>query len=125
MKSKIAGAVLVSGALAFGVAGAASASTPTGSTGTSTGTGLCTRAPHVLARLQRVDNRITTVLPKLQAAEQKATAAGHPKRAQRIERLITRLHKRQGKVTTRTARVEQRCPGATPASSGASTSTTT
>ena len=132
MARRLVGAALVSGALVLGTAGAAFGATGAtgtpGSAGAGAGAGRCTTlAPRVLERLDKVDSRITTALPKLQAAQQRATSADHTKRAKRIGSQISRLQKRQHKVEARIARIEQRCPGVTPASGPgpAATSSTT
>ena len=123
MLHKLAGAALVCSALVAGSAGVASAATP-GSTAPGAARGInCARAPQVLDRLQGVDARITTALPKLQAAEKKAVANHHPKAAARIERRVDRLTKLGEKVADRIARVEQHCPGVTPSAGSAPSGT--
>lgn len=116
MIRKVAGAVVVSSALAVGAGGAAFASTPGASTpaGPTPGAGLhsCALAPKVVAWLQHVDSRITTVLPKLESAEQKAAENGHTKVADRLGTRIKKLENRQQRVTARIARIEKRCPDA-------------
>ena len=94
-----------------------------GSSGSSSPAVSCTRAQQVVDRLTKVDVRITTVLPKLQAAETKAEQAGHSKLAARIEKRIGRLQKLRSRDEKRIARIEGRCPGVT-ASSGTSSSAT-
>ena len=122
MIGKVAGAVVVSGALALGTGGAALASTTgtssagTSSPGTSPGAGQhgCALAPTALAHLQRVDARITKALPRLEAMETKMAGSGHPKVAARLSTRVKRLENRQQRITARIARIEKRCPDATP-----------
>ncbi|MBV8463125.1 MAG: hypothetical protein JO368_07515 [Acidimicrobiales bacterium] len=141
---KLAVGMAAAAALSLGAAGSAGASTPTptpsssspsGSTG-STGSGGqagsrlrsfdCSRAPKVLARIQRVEGDIHAGLPKLHAAAQKAAQAGKTRRALRLDRRITRLE--NPKTTARLDRVskaiEAKCGAPAPASSGSTTATT-
>ena len=128
----VAGTMAV-GTLALG--GVAAAAPGVGATGTAATTGTapvapllspgtgrlahfdCTRAPHVLARIQRGEARIASGLPKLTAAEAKATAAGETRRSARIQKLITRfesptLKTRLDKLATA---IEAKCDVAAPA----------
>ena len=111
---KLLVATVAAGALALGTAGVAGASAPTlaASSGTpvatssgtpvattppvAPGTGRlshfsCARAGKALARIQRAEAAIAAGLPKLHAAESKATAAGRTRRAARIQKAINRL----------------------------------
>lgn len=101
-------ATLAVGTLAFGMSGVAGASAPTltsssgapaaaahrapGATGRLAHFS-CSRAPKVLGRLQKIEARIAAGLPKLHAAEAKATASGNTRRAARIQKAITRLER--------------------------------
>ena len=82
----IAGAA-VAGALTFGAAGIAGASTTaTGNSGATAATGadkaaLCAKLPAIQAKVQKVEGKVTTWIPKAQAREDKAKTAGHTKRA--------------------------------------------
>jgi hypothetical protein len=118
MLSKLVGSVVLGGALT--IAGAAPA---VAATGPATGAG-CDRAPALEARLQHVDARIATALPRLTAAEDKARSAGHDKVADRIGRRLRRLEKLQDRIGARLAKIEARCPGAS-GSTGSTGSTGT
>ena len=118
MFSKLAVATVVAGVLAvggYGVAGAVTASNPGASPHNASAPAAhhrltCADAPKVLARLDKIDARITTRLPKLQAAEQKAQQAGHPKLAKLIGHRVTRLEHVQSRITKLEARIDKRCP---------------
>lgn len=131
VRTKVLGAVAVTAALSLtGAAPALAADTANSSTATSSGGAAsgqstpanCTAAGRRLARLEKVQTRISAALPKFQAAETKAQGSGHPKLAARIARRLSRLEKRQTNVSNRIARIEQRCPGVTPTGGGSSTS---
>jgi hypothetical protein len=91
-----------------------------GASGNQNGPANCSAAGVRLARLENVQTRISTALPKLEAAEAKAKSNGHPKLAARLARRVSRLEKLQTRVSDRITRIEQRCPGATPSSGGSS-----
>ena len=103
---KLLVATVATGALALGTAGVAGASAPTLTTsskapGAATplvtgGKGRlshfsCARAGKALTRIQKAEAAIAAGLPKLHAAESKATAAGRTRRAARIQKAISRL----------------------------------
>ena len=96
MIRRLIAAAAVSGTLALGVAGVAGASAPT-STPTSTATHAtrCAKAEKVATRIQTLETKAATWVPKAQAREAKATAAGHTKLATRIGNRITRVQKRE------------------------------
>lgn len=91
----------------------------------------CARAPKVLARIQKAEAKIAAGLPKLHAAEAKATAAGRTKAAKRIQRRIDRLQnpKVTARLDRRTKNIEARChvsaPAGSSSTSAAPTSTST
>jgi hypothetical protein len=111
MLAKLALSVLFGGAsVAVGAAPAlAAAPGSAGPNGTAAHCGKGAQA--VLTRLEKLESHIATVLPNLQAAEQKAQSAGHTKLAERLADRINRVEDRQTKVQKRVARIEQRCPG--------------
>ena len=123
---KAAATAMVCGLLSLGSAGVASAATTATTTGpTTTGsvpTGsapaahrfTCSRAPKALARITRVENTISRHLPKWEAAEQKATSAGHTKIAARIEKRIHRLQKIDSRIGTLSHKIEAKCPTGAP-----------
>ena len=81
MIRKIIAGTALAGALTLGMAGAAGAATaPTGTTGTTAitpSTTVCSLLPNIEARVHKVEARLAAELPKAQAAEAKAKAAGH------------------------------------------------
>lgn len=96
----------------------------------------CARAPKALARIQKVEARIAAGLPKLEAAEQKAKAAGKTQRAQRIQRRIDRLEssKTKDRLSRLQSAIQAKCgvsattgssTGAGSGAAGASTPPTT
>ncbi len=104
----IAGAA-VAGALTFGAAGIAGASTPTtGSTGTATAA-KCAKLPAIQATVQKVEAKVATWVPKAEAREAKAKAAGHTKLADAIGHRITRVQNRETKVNARLAKAQAAC----------------
>jgi len=111
MLAKLALSVLIGGgSVAMGAAPALAAAP--GSAGSNSPSAHCGQgAEKMLTFLEHADSRISALLPKLQAAEQKAQSADHPKIAARIAKRITRLEGRQKKVDGRVAKIEQRCPG--------------
>jgi len=110
MRKAIAG-VALTGALALGSVGVASAATTTPAT-PGTHTFNCARAPKVLARIARFEAKAASRLTVLQAREAKAQAAGKTTAEQRIDLHITRVQDIQPKLTARQQKVESACPGA-------------
>ena len=92
-----------------------------GASGNPNGSANCSAAGVRLARLEKVQTRISTALPKLEAAEAKAKSNGHPKLAARLAPRVSRLEKLQPRVSNRITRIERRCPGASPSAGGSST----
>ena len=104
----IAGAA-VAGALTFGAAGIAGASTSaTGSTGTPSAA-LCAKLPTIGAKVQKVEAKVATWVPKAEARESKARVAGHTKVADAIANRITRVQHRETKVNARLAKAQAAC----------------
>ena len=113
----IAGTAVV-GALTLGLAGAAGAAT--GTTGSSGNTGanapaitssttVCSLLPNIEARVHKVEGKLAADLPKAQAAEAKAKAAGHTKLADRIGNRITKIQDRETKANARLAKLSSEC----------------
>lgn len=123
MLKKLAVGAVVAGSLTLGMAGAASASTPTSSPSTSPPAATkqfnCANATKALTRIQKVEGRISAGLPKLTAAQQKAAAAGHTKRADRLQKRITRLESARFKqrLQNRSQKIESRCNVSAPSGS--------
>jgi hypothetical protein len=122
MLKKLAVGALVAGSLTLGTAGIASASTPTSSPSSSTpaaSTFNCANATKALTRIQKIEGRINAGLPKLTAAQQKAAAAGKTKRADHLQKRITRLESAQFKqrLQTRSQKIEAKCNVSAPSGS--------
>jgi len=125
MMQAVVGTV-AAGTLALGTVGVAGAAAPAaGTTATAPlltpGAGKlarfdCTRAPHVLARIQKGEARIASGLPRVTAAEAKAKAAGETRRADRIQKLITRLESPtlKARLDKLAAAIEAKCNVAAP-----------
>jgi len=113
----IAGAA-VAGALTFGAAGIAGASTPApGATGANEAT-LCAKLPAIQAKVQKVEAKVTTWVPEAEAREAKARTAGRTKRADAIAGRITWVQNRETRVNARLAKAQAAC-----SASGTSNST--
>jgi hypothetical protein len=133
------------GAIVIGIAGTAgaawgaapvtgaTAATPAGATKSLPQSGAeraahfnCDRAPRALARIHRIEARITAGLPRLNRAEARAKAAGNTQRADRIQKLINRLDSPalKSRLDRLTARIDAKCSAKMPAT-GSTTPTTT
>lgn len=129
---KIVAAAVVGGALVLGSAGSAGASTlaQTAPSGASAATAQltpgakdrlahfsCTRATRALKRIHRAEAGIAAGLPRLHAAEAKAKATGHTRKAARIGKLITRLGRpgAADRLQHLAAAIEAKCGVAVPA----------
>lgn len=115
MIRKIIAGTAMAGALTLAVAGmAGAATTSTGSTG-NTGTSgtpsatMCAKAAKVEARIQKWESNVATRLPKAQAREAKAKAAGHTKAANFIANRITKVQNRETKLNAKLAKFEAQC----------------
>ena len=123
MLQKLAVGALVVGSLTLGTAGIASASTPTSSPSASTPAAAtqfnCANATKALTRIQKVEGRINAGLPKLTAAQQKASSAGNTKRADRLQKRITRLESAAFKqrLQNRSQKIEAKCNVSAPSGS--------
>ena len=105
---------VLAGVLTVGGAGVASAAT-TGATGsTPAHVPDCAKAPAALARIQRLEGRATTWLPKAQQRLATAQQEGKQARATRIQRRIAFVEKAEVRGTARQQRIDAACPGATP-----------
>jgi hypothetical protein len=123
MLKKLAVGAVVAGSLTLGIAGTAFASTPTSSPSTAAPAAAtqfnCANATKALTRIQKVEGRISAGLPKLTAAQQKASSAGHTKRADRLQKRITRLESATFKqrLQTRSQKIESTCNVSAPSGS--------
>jgi hypothetical protein len=105
-------------AVAVGAAAPAFAATPSGSTPTHLGR--CGRAPKALARLAKVESRVSQRITKLEAVESKLTGAGHQKAAARVEKRLNRLQRIESRAGARVSNIEARCPAGTTGSGSTS-----
>jgi hypothetical protein len=123
----IAGTAIV-GSLTLGLAGAAGAASPSGSTGTGAAitpsTTVCSLLPQFQARVQKLESKVSAEVPKAQAREAKAKAAGHAKLADAIGTRITKIQNRETKVNARLAKLSSECGagGSTGTSAGGTAS---
>jgi hypothetical protein len=120
-------AATVTGSLALGAvglvgaAGPAGASSPTTATTPTTATpathaSRCARAEKLAARITARETKLSARLPKLEAREAKATAAGHTTLAADIGKAITWVHTVQSHGTTVLNEISAKCGSATSAS---------
>lgn len=129
-KLVLIGAMAV-GALSLGTAGMAGAATTGTPAAPATSSPLthfnCAKATKALTRIERGEARISAGLPKLTAAEAKATKAGHTRRAKRLEKRITRLEgsKYHARLTTRSAAIQAKCHVPAPSATTSSSTSTT
>ena len=114
--------VVAVGALSLGAAGMAGAAT-TGSTAPTPAKLAqfnCANATKVLDRIQTGEAHIAAGLPKLTAAQAQAAAAGHTKRADRLQKRITRLESAtfKSRLDKAASAIEAKCNVAAPGSTG-------
>jgi hypothetical protein len=122
MMRKLIAAAAISGSLGLGAigivgtGGVAGASAPTSTTPTTPATvspalhaTRCAKAEKVAARITKLEGKATTWLPKAQAREAKATAAGNTKLATVIGNRITRVQKLEGRGNTLLAKIAAKC----------------
>jgi hypothetical protein len=115
----IAGAA-AAGALTFGAAGIAGASTPaTSGTGANKAV-LCAKLPAIQAKVQKVEAKVTTWVPKAEAREAAAKTADRTKRADAIAARIARVQKRETRVNARLAKAQAACSASGTSASAAS-----
>jgi hypothetical protein len=125
--------VVAAGLLAVGLATIASASpsvAPTTTTHTRSGPGTlghfdvgrfnCADATKALTRIGKVEAHVAAGLPKLTAAQAQAARNGHPVRAARLERRISRLESATfgARLTRVSAAIEAKCHVSAPAGRG-------
>ncbi len=103
-----------------GIAGAATSSTTT--TAAPTTPKACAKAPAVLARLAKANAKYQAWLPKAEANEQKAKAAGKTLQADRIAARLARAQVVYQRGLNLDHKIQTHCPGATASGSGSSTS---
>ncbi len=122
----LAVAAVAVGVLSLGSAGVAGAATTTATAPTTTSAAHinCARATRALTRIDKIEARVNAGFPRLTRAEAKAKAAGHTKRATRIQKLITRLESAgvHTRLARRAAAIEAACHVSAPATTGSATS---
>ena len=59
--------------------------------------------------MQKLEGKVSTWVPKAEAREAKAKAAGHTKLADAIANRITRVQNRESKVNARLAKAQAKC----------------
>jgi outer membrane murein-binding lipoprotein Lpp len=118
MIRKLIAVAAVSGSLALGVAGGARGNTHPTPTAppAATHAARCVKAEKVATRIQTLETKAAAWVPKAQARQAKATAAGHTKLAARIGDRITRVQKREAKGTALLAKIAAKCGTTTSAS---------
>jgi hypothetical protein len=79
----------------------------------------CTLASRLLDRIARVEQRAQKWLPRAQARESAARAAGNTALAQRIAQRISRVEGLESRGSAITGRIEARCPGSAPGGASA------
>ncbi len=110
LRKIIAGTAAV-GALTFGAAGIAGASTPTTpapSGGTNTAA-VCAKLPALESKVQAREAKINALLPKVQAREAKLKGEGKTTRANHLAARVTRIGNRETKANARLAKAEAKC----------------
>jgi phage shock protein A len=104
----IAGAA-VAGALTFGAAGIAGASTPAPGSTSAHKAALCAKLPALQAKVQKVEAKVATWVPKAQAREATLRTDGKTQLADAIAKRITRLQNRETKFNARLAKAQAAC----------------
>jgi hypothetical protein len=122
MFTKFAVGALVGGSLTLLTAGMAVAPTPAGASTPSTPAATqfnWANAQKALTRVQKVEGRIDLGLPKLTAAQQRASSNGHTKLAARLQKRITRFESASFKqrLQTRSQKIEMQCNLSAPSGS--------
>jgi hypothetical protein len=125
---KLVTGVVAAGALSVGVAGVLGA-TPAGAAQAAVITSApkvgahfnCARATKLQARIARAETQIANGLPALSGRHAKAVAHGNPRRAARLQKLISRLESPQfkAKLVKASQAIEAKCHVSLP--SGSST----
>jgi hypothetical protein len=110
MFRKLVAIAALSGTLALGAVGVASAATPsTPATPATTHTIDCTKALARVPKINAREAKAATWVTKAQAREATATSAGHTRIANRIERRIKFVQKREARGTKILARIASAC----------------
>jgi hypothetical protein len=120
MGTKLVAALVAAGVLSLSATGAASASTPLLTSAPKVGAHFkCARATKVLARVERTESQISNGLPALTKLQATAKAHGKTRRADRLQRMISRLESPQlkQKLAKAAQTIEARCHVSAPSTS--------
>ncbi|MGP0029334.1 MAG: hypothetical protein ACLPVF_02380 [Acidimicrobiales bacterium] len=124
MIRKLITVAALSGTMALGAVGVASAATPTTPSSSSTVTGQvpinCTNALALVPKIQAREAMGNTWLPKAQARESAAKSAGHTKLEALIARRITRVQKREALGNKVVAAINTACSSSASSAGNAS-----
>ena len=109
MFRKIIAGTAVAGALTFGMAGIAGAATTSTTDAARRRRPCAPRPPRSRPASRRFEAKVNARLPKAEAREAKAKAAGHTKVADFIANRITKVQARETKLNARLAKIEAKC----------------
>jgi hypothetical protein len=121
MMRKLIAAATVTGSLALGAVGLVAAAGPAGATtpttpSPATHAARCVKAEKLATRITAREAKLATRLPKLEAREAKATAAGHTVLAGDISKAISLVHTLQTDGNAVLAQITAKCGTASSAS---------
>ncbi|MEO5838180.1 MAG: hypothetical protein ABIQ73_20590 [Acidimicrobiales bacterium] len=108
---KILAATLLTGSLAIGTAGVASAATTTDNPTKPTQEQLCNRAQHAWQKLQQLDERAQAHRDKLTALREKAAAEGNTDLVAKIDARLARLQERHDRIVARLKEIHDKGQG--------------
>ena len=108
---KILAATLLTGSLAIGTAGVASAATATDNPTKPTQEQLCNRAQNVWRKLQQLDERAQAHREKLTALRDKAAAEGKTDLVAKIDARLAQLQQRHDRIVARLKEIHDKGQG--------------
>lgn len=108
---KILAATLLTGSLAIGTAGVASAATAADNPTKPTQEQLCARAQHAWQKLQQLDERAQAHRDKLTALRDKAAAEGKTDLVAKIDARLAHLQERHDRVVARLTEIHDKGQG--------------
>ena len=108
---KILAATLLTGSLAIGTVGIASAANAADSPPKPTQEQLCTRAQNAWQKLKKLDERARAHQEKLTALRDKATADGNTELAAKIDARLAQLQERHDRVVARLKEIHDKGEG--------------
>ncbi|MHB8219430.1 MAG: hypothetical protein ACYDHU_03795 [Acidimicrobiales bacterium] len=111
--TKIVATAALGSTLALGAAGAVGAATTGGSAAAPSKTPpkICAKAPALVSRLEKLNGRYDTWLPKAQSREAAAKSHHRTRQATRIGNRINRLGSLDARANALVKKVEAVCPG--------------